>query len=66
MGEVNFMEITFSELDAQAVELLPAREALGYFNTALVYASNSSTALNVLTLGSVAASEANQVIIVSQ
>jgi hypothetical protein len=60
------MEITFSELDAQAVELLPAREALGWFNTALVYASNSSTALNVLTLGSVAASQANQAIVVSQ
>lgn len=60
------MEITFSELDAQAVELLPAREALGWFNVALVHASNSSTALNVLTLGSVAASQANQAIVISQ
>ena len=60
------MEITFSELDTQAVELLPAREALGWFNVALISASNSSTALNVLTLGSVAASSANQAIIVSQ
>ncbi|HEY7816275.1 MAG TPA: hypothetical protein VIC62_23715 [Nakamurella sp.] len=60
------MEITFTELDTQAVELLPAREALGWFNVALIGASNSSTALNVLTLGSVAASSANQVVIVSQ
>jgi len=48
------------------VELLPAREALGAFNFAAILASNSSTALNVLTVGSVAASSANQVIIVNQ
>jgi hypothetical protein len=60
------MEITFSELDAQAVELLPAREALGWVNTAVIYASNSSTALNVLSIGSIAASSANQYIVVSQ
>lgn len=60
------MEITYSELDTQAVELLPAREALGWFNVALIGASNSSTAANVLTLGSVALSQANQAIIVSQ
>jgi hypothetical protein len=60
------MEITFSELDTEAVELLPAREALGWFNTALVYANNSSTALNVLTFGSLAASQANQAVVVSQ
>jgi len=60
------MEITFSELDAEGVELLPAREALGFFNTALVGASNSSTALNVLTAFSVAASQANQLVVVNQ
>lgn len=59
-------EITLSELDALDVELLPAREALGAFNFAAILASNSSTALNVLTIGSVAASSANQVIIVNQ
>jgi len=60
------MEITFAELEAQGAELLPAREALGFWNTAFVQAYNSSTALNVLTFGSVAASEANQAIIVNQ
>jgi hypothetical protein len=60
------MEITFAELDGQAVELLPAREALGWWNTAVIGASNTSTALNVLSAFSVAASSANQVIIVSQ
>jgi len=60
------MEIMVSELDAQAVELLPAREALGFFNTALVGASNSSTALNALTVLSLAASQANQLVVVNQ
>jgi hypothetical protein len=60
------MEITFSELDAEGVELLPAREALGWFNTAIVGASNSSTAANVLTVLSAAVSQANQAVIVVQ
>jgi len=60
------MEITFAELEAEGVEMLPAREALGFFNTAFVEAYNSSTALNVLTFGSVAASQANQYIEVNQ
>jgi hypothetical protein len=60
------MEITFSELDAEAVELLPAREALGYVNVALIDAYNSSTAANVFTVLSLAASTANQAIVVSQ
>jgi len=68
MGEVNHMskEITLTELDALEVELLPSREALGAFNFAGILASNSSTALNVLTLGSAALSQANQAIIVNQ
>ena len=42
------------------------REALGAFNFAGVLASNSSLAANVLSAYSVAASSANQVIVVSQ
>jgi hypothetical protein len=59
-------EITLTELAAMDVELLPSREALGAFNFAGVLASNSSTALNVLSVGSAAYSQANQVIIISQ
>jgi hypothetical protein len=59
-------EITLTELAALDVELLPSREALGAFNFAGVLASNSSTALNVLSVGSAAYSQANQVIIISQ
>ena len=59
-------EFTLTELDAVEVELLPAREALGVLNFAAIVASNSSVAANVLSVGSLAASEANQVIIVSQ
>jgi hypothetical protein len=59
-------EITLTELAALDVELLPSREALGAFNFAGVLASNSSTALNVLAVGSAAYSQANQVIIISQ
>ena len=59
-------EFTMTELDAVEVELLPAREALGAFNFAGIVASNSSLAANVLSVGSLAASQANQVIIVSQ
>jgi hypothetical protein len=65
--EVNHMkEFTLSELDALEVEMLPSREALGAYNFAGILASNSSTALNVLTIASLAASQANQAIIVSQ
>ena len=62
-------ELTITELEAETVELLPARETL-FFNVhnnyAAVWASNSSTALNVLSLGSVAASSANQAVIIGQ
>jgi hypothetical protein len=66
--EVNHMskEFTLAELAAMEVELVPAREALGAVNFAAIVASNSSTALNVLTFGSIAASSANQYIVVSQ
>jgi hypothetical protein len=59
-------EFTMTELDAVEVEMLPAREALGAFNFAGVLAQNTSLAANVLSVGSLAASQANQVIIVSQ
>lgn len=60
------MEITYFELQAESVELLPAREALGVANLAGVLAQNSSTSLNLLTAFSAAYSQANQVIVVSQ
>lgn len=61
-------ELTFSELDVESVELLPARETL-FFNTynwAGIYASNSSLAVNAATLLSQANSAALQSISVSQ
>ncbi len=60
------MEITFFELQAENVELLPAREALGAFNFAAVAALNSSTALNAVSALSAAYSQANQAIVVMQ
>jgi len=59
-------EFTMTELDAVEVELLPAREALGAFNFAAVFANNASLAANVLSVGSLAASQANQAVIVVQ
>jgi hypothetical protein len=58
--------LSIEELAFEASEMLPAREALGLFNFANVYATNSSTALNVLTVGSAAVSSANQGITVVQ
>ncbi len=55
-------ELTFTELDAESIELLPARETLshGNFNWASVYASNSSLALNAASYWSTASSTATQ------
>ncbi len=41
-------ELTFTDLDSETVELLPARETLFYGNNnwAAIYASNSSMAFN--------------------
>jgi len=41
-------ELTMADLDAQSIELLPDRAALGSFNTnwATVYASNAAYAVN--------------------
>jgi hypothetical protein len=62
-------ELTFADLDTERVELLPARETLfvfGNHNWAAVYASNSSAAVNIGTIASLANSQANQAVIVSQ
>lgn len=59
-------ELSFSELDLVQAELLPAREALGVWNFANVYANNSSLALNAATLGSIANSAAYQAVSVNQ
>jgi hypothetical protein len=61
-------ELTVSELDAEYIELLPARETLSYGNTnwASVWASNSSLALNAASYCSSANSMAVQTINVSQ
>lgn len=59
-------ELTFSELEAESVELLPSRETLSLNNWANVYASNSSMALNAASYWSNAASSANQAVTVVQ
>ena len=58
--------VTIEELAFELSETLPAREALGLFNYANVVASNSSMALNALTVNSVAVSGATQTIGVFQ
>jgi hypothetical protein len=59
--------ITFAELDAQAVELLPAKETLFFDdNWTAIYASNSSLAVNAATILSQANSAAVQTVVVSQ
>jgi hypothetical protein len=59
-------ELSFSELDLVEAELLPAREALGLWNWANVYANNSSLALNAATAFSTANSAAYQSVVVNQ
>ncbi|WP_334171298.1 hypothetical protein [Sinomonas sp.] len=64
-------KLTAEELAAETVELLPDRDTLWTFdftkvNLASVYATNSSTALNVLALGSTANSGAWQNVAVLQ
>lgn len=64
--------LTMHELATESVELLPSRETLHWghlsfnFNSATVMASNSSMALNVVTLGSLATSGAVQNIVIGQ
>src|SRR4051812_24436560 len=45
-------KLTLQELGGQSAELLPHREALGLWNFANVYATNSSLALNAATVNS--------------
>jgi hypothetical protein len=61
-------ELTISELDAEFIELVPARETLSVGNTnwAAVYASNSSLALNAASVYSNASSTAVQNISITQ
>jgi hypothetical protein len=62
-------ELTFSELDSESVELLPARDTLTFFsryNWAGIAATNSSTAINAATFHSVASSNALQLVHVTQ
>jgi hypothetical protein len=62
------MELSALELDAEAGELLPAREALGVvkFNGVSIGASNTSLALNYASIGSWAGSTAVQSVSVYQ
>jgi hypothetical protein len=62
-------DLTIAELESEHVELLPTRETLFFFgksNWAAVYASNSSLAFNAASINAVAASTANQAILVNQ
>ncbi|TWD72544.1 hypothetical protein FB561_7536 [Kribbella amoyensis] len=54
------------ELDLEEVQVLPEREALGSFNWANVYASNTAVALNAASYWSVAKAAAVQTIVVKQ
>ncbi|MDQ4504185.1 hypothetical protein [Sinomonas sp. ASV322] len=60
-------KLTITELTAETVELLPGRETLVFDgNWAGILASNSSVALNAMTIASVANSGAGQFITVTQ
>ena len=60
-------ELTFSELEAETVELLPSRETLSFHsNWANVYANNSSMAINAASFWSNAHSAAYQSVNVYQ
>ena len=59
-------KLTLQELGGQSAELLPPPEALGLWNFANVYATNSSLALNAATVNSLAISGASQTILVGQ
>lgn len=58
--------ITIEELDRQAAEVLPAREALGGFNSANIVANNQALALNVASFFADAEATAKQEIFVFQ
>ena len=54
------------ELDLEEIQVLPEREALGGFNYANIYASNTAVALNAASYWSVAKAAAIQTIVVKQ
>jgi hypothetical protein len=58
--------LTHVELDLEEVQVLPEREALGSFNWANIYASNTAVALNAASHYSVAKAVALQSIYVNQ
>jgi hypothetical protein len=59
-------KLTKVELDLEEIQVLPEREALGSYNWANVYASNTAVALNAASYWSVAKAAAVQTIVVKQ
>ncbi|HEU4946154.1 MAG TPA: hypothetical protein VFT31_03265 [Kribbella sp.] len=59
-------KLTKVELDLEEVQILPEREALGSYNWANIWASNSAVAVNAATYWSTANAAALQSISVSQ
>ena len=59
-------KLTAVELDLEEIQVLPEREALGGFNYANIYASNTAVALNASSYWSVAKAAAFQSIVVKQ
>ncbi|MFI7063040.1 hypothetical protein ACIBL3_18805 [Kribbella sp. NPDC050124] len=59
-------KLTSVELDLEEVQVLPEREALGSYNWANIYASNTAVALNAASHFSVAKAAALQSIYVNQ
>jgi hypothetical protein len=59
-------KLTSVELDLEEVQILPEREALGTFNWANVWASNTAVALNAASFHSSATAVALQGINVNQ
>jgi hypothetical protein len=59
-------KLTAVELDLEEIQVLPEREALGSYNWANVYASNTAVALNAASYFSVAKAAAIQTIVIKQ
>ena len=59
-------KLTKVELSLEEVQVLPEREALGVFNFANIYASNTAVAVNAASHFSVAKAVALQAISVNQ
>jgi hypothetical protein len=60
-------ELTLQDLEAERVDLLPAKETLHFnVNWANVWASNSSLAFNAASLYATAHSSAYQTVVVNQ